>query len=69
MPNLCSRKRVPRYRLHRATGQAIVTIDGQDIYLGKHGSTASREAYQQQIDDWKRTLKQTKPASTHGAAR
>ena len=38
MPNLCSTERVPRYRRHKATGQAVVTIDGRDIYLGKHGT-------------------------------
>ncbi len=34
MPNLCSTERVPRYRHHKSTGQAVVTIDGRDIYLG-----------------------------------
>ena len=56
MPNICSRKRVPRYRLHRASGQAIVTIDGRDVYLGKHGTTASREAYQEKIEQWRHSL-------------
>jgi integrase len=56
MSNECSRKRRPRYRLHKSTGQAVVTIDGRDIYLGKHGTTASRELYHDKIDEWKRTL-------------
>ena len=43
MPNLCSPERALRYRLHKRTGQAVVTIDGKDIYLGKHRSAASRE--------------------------
>jgi len=29
--------RVPKYRLHKASGQALVQIDGRRIYLGKHG--------------------------------
>jgi integrase len=52
MPNICSSERVPRYRLHKPTGQAVVTIDGKDIYLGKHRSAVSREAYRRQIAEW-----------------
>jgi len=32
------RPRVPTYRLHRATGQAVVTLDGRDHYLGVYDS-------------------------------
>ena len=28
--------RVPKYRLHKGRGQALVDIDGSRIYLGKH---------------------------------
>jgi integrase len=35
----------PSYRLHRASGQAIVTIRGRDIYLGRHGSPESHQKY------------------------
>lgn len=38
-------KGVPSYRLHRASGRAIVTLDGKDHYLGKHGSPESKDAY------------------------
>jgi integrase len=41
--------RVPSYRLHKATGQAVVTIRGKDHYLGKHGSSESKERYRQTI--------------------
>ncbi len=27
-------KKPPKYRKHKVTGQAIVTIDGKDFYLG-----------------------------------
>ena len=37
--------RVPKYGLHAPTGQAYVRIRGRMIYLGKHGTPASREAY------------------------
>ena len=29
---------LPKYRKHRASGQAVVALDGQDFYLGPHGS-------------------------------
>ena len=32
----------PKYRKHRASGQAVVTLDGRDRYLGPHGTNASR---------------------------
>ena len=37
--------RVPSYRLHKASGQAVITTRGRDFYLGKHSTPASREAY------------------------
>lgn len=37
--------RVPSYRLHKPTGQAVVTIRGRDHYLGKFDSPESREKY------------------------
>jgi len=40
-----SRKSVPQYGLHKATGQARVRIDGRDIYLGPYGSDESRIQY------------------------
>jgi integrase len=35
----------PKYRLHKARNLAVVTIDGQDHYLGGYGSPESREKY------------------------
>ena len=35
-----TRARVPVYRLHMGSGQAVVTIEGRDIYLGTHGTDA-----------------------------
>ena len=37
--------RVPSYRRHKPTDQAVVTINGRDIYLGKWNSTASKDEY------------------------
>jgi hypothetical protein len=41
--------RTPTYRLHRPTGQAVVTIAGRDIYLGRHGSPESHADYDRVI--------------------
>jgi len=38
-------RKVPAYRLHKPTGQAVVRLDGRDFYLGKHGTEASQERY------------------------
>jgi integrase len=44
--------RVPSYRLHRASGQAVVTLSGVDHYLGKHGTPASQERYNRLLAEW-----------------
>jgi hypothetical protein len=50
MPRLIARN--PAYRLHKPSGQAVVTLSGQDIYLGSHGSSESRRAYDHAIAEW-----------------
>ena len=42
----------PKYCHHKASGQAIVYINGRQIYLGKYRSAASREAYNRLIAEW-----------------
>ena len=41
--------RLPGYQLHRATGQARVSIRGRDHYLGPHGSEQSKARYAELI--------------------
>ena len=43
---------VPSYRLHRPSGQAVVTLGGRDYYLGEHGSARSRQRYDQLLSQW-----------------
>ncbi len=43
---------VPKYRKHRASKQAVVTIGGRDIYLGPHGSQTSRDQYDRHIAEY-----------------
>lgn len=44
--------RIPSYRLHKPTGQAVVTLDGLDRYLGNHGTPESRQRYAALIAEW-----------------
>ena len=46
------RQNIPSYRLHKPTGQAIVSLRGKIFYLGKWKSKASREEYQRLIADY-----------------
>lgn len=50
MPRLI--QAVPKYRKHRASGQAVVTLNGQDHYLGPHGTKASSVEYDRLIAEW-----------------
>jgi len=44
--------RIPAYRLHKPSGQGVVTLDGKDHYLGKWGTDASKEAYHRFVGQW-----------------
>ncbi|HUY33672.1 MAG TPA: site-specific integrase [Pirellulales bacterium] len=50
MPRLVNA--TPKYRRHKPSGQAIVCIAGQPIYLGPHGSKESRREYDRLIGEW-----------------
>ncbi|MEX2188730.1 MAG: RHS repeat domain-containing protein, partial [Pirellulales bacterium] len=42
----------PSYRLHKPSGQAIVTLAGRMRYLGPHGTPASRAEYDRLVGSW-----------------
>jgi len=44
--------RVPSYRRHKPTEQAVVTINGRDLYLGKWNTAASRNEYDRLIAEF-----------------
>jgi integrase len=50
MPRLTST--LPKYRKHRASGQAVVTLSGRDFYLGPHGTKASKMEYDRLVSEW-----------------
>jgi integrase len=51
--------RIPSYRLHKPTGQGVVTLNGRDHYLGKHRSKPSLELYDRLIAEWLTAGRQT----------
>jgi hypothetical protein len=51
MPKLTGNK-VPSYRLHKQSGQAIVTLNGRDHLLGRHGTPESQSEYNRLIAEW-----------------
>lgn len=54
-----------KYRKHRGTGQAVVTLSGRDHYLGKHGTAASRREYDRLIGEWLTNGRQSLVSSPH----
>jgi hypothetical protein len=53
--------RVPKYGLHKASGRAVVCLDGEDVYLGKYDSAQSRQRYDELIERHLRTRKAPPP--------
>lgn len=47
-----STEKTPSYRHHRASGQAVVTLNGKVHYLGKHETPDSRERYDRLVGEW-----------------
>lgn len=43
---------LPKYRHHRPSGQAVVTLNGRDFYLGVHGTRTSRQEYDRIVGEW-----------------
>jgi integrase len=50
MPRLVHR--FPAYRHHKASGQAVVTLGGKDVYLGPHGTELSKANYDRALAEW-----------------
>ena len=64
MPTLT--KRVPAYRLHKASDQAMVTLNCVDHYLGPFGSEESRAKYDRLLSEWLSAGRYLAPVSPAG---
>jgi integrase len=49
---MANKKRVPSLCLHKASGRAVVRLDGKDIYLGAYGTQEAQAAYDRLITEW-----------------
>ena len=52
MPSENRAPRVPSYRRHKPSGQAVVTLNGHDYYLGRYGTKQSKAEYQRLVGEW-----------------
>lgn len=43
---------LPKMQHHRASGRAVVRLDGKDIYLGEWGTKETKAAYNRAIAEW-----------------
>ncbi|MCA9179418.1 MAG: site-specific integrase [Planctomycetales bacterium] len=59
MPRLSTS--VPKYRKHKASGQAVVTLSGKDFYLGPHGTKASKREYDRLVGEWQANGRRLRP--------
>jgi integrase len=64
MPSISS-GRVPKLRLHKPSGRAVVRLNGRDYYLGRFGSPESQAEYDRLIGEWILAGRQT-PAKKPG---
>ena len=42
---------IPKLRLHKPSGRAVVTIRGKHVYLGKYGTREADDAYNAILKD------------------
>ena len=59
--------RIPKYRHHKGSGQALVQIDSRRIYLGKYGSAQSKEKYRRVVAEALATGDRLLPSTSHKA--
>jgi hypothetical protein len=52
MPSGTRTPRVPKYRRHNPSGQAVVTLSRQDFYLGRYGTRQSKAEYRRLVGEW-----------------
>jgi integrase len=61
-----SNNHLPKYRKHRASGQAVVTLNGRDFYLGPHNTKTSKIAYDRLVGEWLQNSRNPLVAASDG---
>ncbi len=56
--------KVPSYCRHRASGKAVVRINGRDHYLGAYFSSESYEEYEQHVAEWRAWREEAKDVAS-----
>ena len=46
------RLQIPKCRLHKPTGLAVVRLTGRDVYLGPYGTPESEAKYEAAVANW-----------------
>lgn len=59
--------RIPSYRLHKASNQAVVVLNGRSFYLGVFGTAESKAEYQRIIAEWLANQRRPLPAANVGS--
>src|SRR5688572_17260582 len=67
MPRPKGSIKAPSLTKHKASGKAVVRIDGVDHYCGAFGSVAARQKYDRLIAEWILRGRQPIPEATEGA--
>lgn len=57
----------PKYRLHKSSKQAVMSLGGQRIYLGPYGSPQSYRKYQELLQQWTQQRDQEPPRTSRAA--
>ncbi len=60
-------KAPPKYRLHKPSGQAVVTLAGHDYYLGKWQTPESKQEYDRLVAEWLANGRQMVPRKENAA--
>ena len=61
--------RVPKYRLHKPTGLAVVRLGGRDLYIGPYGTPESEARYKSVVAEWLKIDRKLLPKSARVAER
>ena len=64
-----SRVRIPKYRKHKPSKLAVVSLGGRDVYLGKFGTKESHEKYTRLVSEYLKHRGEPVPASVYLAKR